>query len=597
MARARAAVALLLRAAAAYDNGGYAARPPLGWQSWCAVGSCGTDHCFDRQIRETADAMVANGMLARGYEWIVLDDCWHPTRDDASGDLVPSPTFFPDGLQPVIDYVRAGVPRPEALVPLPEERGRAVAALGQRLERRAAGPGQEEARRERRAAVAAREVAEAAAAGPRLLREVRVDLERQIQKEEARLVEVGVVGHEVPGRTDGLLGRLGRGDALAELVHRPIDGDGPRAGAAVDVAVGRRHGRHALGRAPLHRADARVGLPEFRWLHSGCPSWRCPQKVCDAANLQPIVLFSGRSSPSAPGGHSTMALARQETTALAGGGRRILVICPMANGIDNELEFHVPAKSLAKKTPWLALSAIRALKKKAGANGPTVRETGASVWLQRPSGERIEPTACVGDITDGATVRVRWRNPDGLEGDGSSSAPSKWDFTFRDAEAPKRLDGQLSNCYYPEPTKLYPDRKPLVHSPYSKSLYYYLEREANEQEYHGELSEIAAFLYAKAKHQGYMMRVCEVDAQKREKALFDARADHKKTKKRLDKQNAELEAYRAKLADQKAEIELYKKSLLGARAEASAKNARALDRAAAATAGPLDLAAAATAAE
>ena len=66
MARARAAVALLLRAAAAYDNGGYAARPPLGWQSWCAVGSCGTDHCFDRQIRETADAMVANGMLARG---------------------------------------------------------------------------------------------------------------------------------------------------------------------------------------------------------------------------------------------------------------------------------------------------------------------------------------------------------------------------------------------------------------------------------------------------------------------------------------------------------------------------------------------------
>ncbi|KAH8088665.1 alpha-galactosidase [Aureococcus anophagefferens] len=47
--------------------------------------------------------MVANGMLAKGYEWIVLDDCWHPTRDQ-SGDLVPSPTFFPDGMQPVIDY-------------------------------------------------------------------------------------------------------------------------------------------------------------------------------------------------------------------------------------------------------------------------------------------------------------------------------------------------------------------------------------------------------------------------------------------------------------------------------------------------------------
>ncbi|KAH8052733.1 alpha-galactosidase [Aureococcus anophagefferens] len=88
MARARTALAVMLRAAAAYDNGGYAARPPLGWQSWCAVGSCGTDHCFDSQIRETADAMVANGMLAKGYEWIVLDDCWHPARDQ-SGDLVP----------------------------------------------------------------------------------------------------------------------------------------------------------------------------------------------------------------------------------------------------------------------------------------------------------------------------------------------------------------------------------------------------------------------------------------------------------------------------------------------------------------------------
>jgi len=34
---------------AAYDNG-LALRPPLGWQTWCSVGPCGTDHCFDSQV-------------------------------------------------------------------------------------------------------------------------------------------------------------------------------------------------------------------------------------------------------------------------------------------------------------------------------------------------------------------------------------------------------------------------------------------------------------------------------------------------------------------------------------------------------------------
>ena len=310
--------------------------------------------------------------------------------------------------------------------------------------------------------------------------------------------------------------------------------------------------------------------------------------------------FSGAGTTQAMA--STRAVARTEEAAF----RRIKVICPTAKGIDNEVEFHVPLKKLQKKTPWLALSAINALKKKAGADGPQV-DAEAKVWLQRTSGERIEPTAPVADITDGATVRVRWRNSSGslVAGDGSSKAPSKWDFSFREDTAQRRMDGNLSTCYYPQPTNLYPDRKPLVHSPYSKSLYYYLEREANEKEYHGELTELEAFLYAKAKHQAYMMRVCEVDAEKQEKQLFEARADHKKTKKRLDKQNAELDAYRKKLAEQKIvrkgrvatpppclararlatraappqEIELYQKTILSARAEAAEKNALALDRA------------------
>jgi len=89
----------------AYNNG-YAKSPLLGWQTWCAVGACGTDHCFDGQIRETADALVSTGMRDLGYEWVVLDDCWHPMRG-SDGVLVPHASFFPHGMRPVIDYVHS----------------------------------------------------------------------------------------------------------------------------------------------------------------------------------------------------------------------------------------------------------------------------------------------------------------------------------------------------------------------------------------------------------------------------------------------------------------------------------------------------------
>ena len=36
---------------------------------------------------------------------IILDDCWHPSRDNTTGELVPFPRFFPDGMVPVIDYL------------------------------------------------------------------------------------------------------------------------------------------------------------------------------------------------------------------------------------------------------------------------------------------------------------------------------------------------------------------------------------------------------------------------------------------------------------------------------------------------------------
>ena len=100
-----ACIMLVIGVAEAYNNG-MGKKPPMGWQTWCSVGECGEDHCFDGHIRAMADTLVDSGMKDLGYEWVVLDDCWHPSRA-ANGTLVPFPRFFPNGMTPVIDYVHS----------------------------------------------------------------------------------------------------------------------------------------------------------------------------------------------------------------------------------------------------------------------------------------------------------------------------------------------------------------------------------------------------------------------------------------------------------------------------------------------------------
>jgi len=76
--------------------------PPMGWNSWnkfqCAVS--------DSLIRQTADAMVANGMRDAGYLYVNIDDCWElPNRED--GHLKADPAAFPEGIKGLADYVHS----------------------------------------------------------------------------------------------------------------------------------------------------------------------------------------------------------------------------------------------------------------------------------------------------------------------------------------------------------------------------------------------------------------------------------------------------------------------------------------------------------
>ncbi len=89
------------RALVPLDNG-VARTPPMGWNSWNHFG-CDVSA---QLIRETADAMAANGMRDAGYQYVVIDDCWQVARD-AQGRLVADSARFPGGIKPLADYVHA----------------------------------------------------------------------------------------------------------------------------------------------------------------------------------------------------------------------------------------------------------------------------------------------------------------------------------------------------------------------------------------------------------------------------------------------------------------------------------------------------------
>ena len=74
--------------------------PPMGWNSWNHHG-CEID---EQLIRETADAMIANGMRDAGYVYVNLDDCWQGERD-ADGFIQPDPARFPSGMKALGDYL------------------------------------------------------------------------------------------------------------------------------------------------------------------------------------------------------------------------------------------------------------------------------------------------------------------------------------------------------------------------------------------------------------------------------------------------------------------------------------------------------------
>ena len=81
---------------------GLALTPPMGWNSWNRFGC----EINESVIRGAADAMVSSGMKDAGYQYVVIDDCWHGARD-AQGNIQPDPTRFPSGIKALADYIHS----------------------------------------------------------------------------------------------------------------------------------------------------------------------------------------------------------------------------------------------------------------------------------------------------------------------------------------------------------------------------------------------------------------------------------------------------------------------------------------------------------
>ena len=76
--------------------------PPMGWNSWNNF-ACDVD---EELLMKTADLIASNGMKEAGYEYIVVDDCWHGERDSL-GFITAHPEHFPSGIKALTDYIHS----------------------------------------------------------------------------------------------------------------------------------------------------------------------------------------------------------------------------------------------------------------------------------------------------------------------------------------------------------------------------------------------------------------------------------------------------------------------------------------------------------
>ena len=76
--------------------------PPMGYMTWNFY----ADHITEQDVKSIADAMVTNGLVRLGYDYIFIDDGWQGGRDNRN-NIIPDPIKFPSGIKALADYVHS----------------------------------------------------------------------------------------------------------------------------------------------------------------------------------------------------------------------------------------------------------------------------------------------------------------------------------------------------------------------------------------------------------------------------------------------------------------------------------------------------------
>jgi len=73
----------------------------MGWNSWNHFGCSVTEE----DVKSAARALVDDGLLAAGYRYVNLDDCWQASHRTSTGELTADPVRFPHGIAALSAYV------------------------------------------------------------------------------------------------------------------------------------------------------------------------------------------------------------------------------------------------------------------------------------------------------------------------------------------------------------------------------------------------------------------------------------------------------------------------------------------------------------
>jgi len=77
--------------------------PPMGYNSWNDL-ECQPS---EGKLRDVAKRLKDLGLLALGYKYVVVDDCWMAGRRDSGNTLVADAKRFPSGIRALADHVHS----------------------------------------------------------------------------------------------------------------------------------------------------------------------------------------------------------------------------------------------------------------------------------------------------------------------------------------------------------------------------------------------------------------------------------------------------------------------------------------------------------